>query len=476
MLLCAGVFVGGCASVPKDAGFSDVNKTVSERLGQRIHWNNETEADREVAQSVDRLLHRELSAEDAVQVALLDNQNLQATYEELGIAQAELVEAGLLRNPTLSAEIRFPKSPNYPFEIDFVGDFIDLLMMPIRKRAAGAAFEAAKLRVTDEVLKTAAEVKIAFYRAQGAQQLLEVRRSISAATEASFEAARRLHHAGNITDLDLAEERAMFEQSKIDLTRAEAEATDAREALSALMGAAAMRTKWTMARRLPELVSDGGQPASQDLESLAVAQRADLAAARQDVERAAQSLGITKSTALISAANVFAHVEGDAEGPVTAGPGIEVPIPIFNQGQPAIAAQQARLRQSRRKLGAMDVQVRGEVRRARISLDAARTRAEQYAKVIVPLRHQIVEEKQLQYNAMLIGVFQLLAAKRDEIDAGREYVESLRDYWIAQAELERAVGGRLSASKTTAAIPTTAPATSQESQHEQGHQHEHHHH
>src|SRR5712691_1544592 len=142
----------GCANVPREAGFSEVEQTVAARTGKRIHWSQGNDADRSVKAAITSMLQKELTVDDAVQVALLNNQSLQATYEELGIAQAELVEAGLLRNPTLGAEVRFPKHVRLPVEFDLTQSFLDLLVLPLRKRAAGAAFEAAKLRVTNEVL------------------------------------------------------------------------------------------------------------------------------------------------------------------------------------------------------------------------------------------------------------------------------------------------------------------------------------
>jgi cobalt-zinc-cadmium efflux system outer membrane protein len=442
LLMTAVALVGGCVAVPKDAGFRDVRAEVAQRTGRRVDWNQGTAADRAVADAIRTMLRDELTADMAVQIALLNNQTLQATYEDLGIAQAELVEAGVLKNPTFSAEVRFPKSPQLPFEFDVTQSFLDLLYLPMRKRVAAAAFEAEKLRVTHEVLEVVARVKTAFYRAQGAAQLIEMRKSIAQATDASYDAATRLHDAGNVTDLALAQERALHEQARIDLAKAEAEALDAREELTALMGLWGADVAWTTAPRLPD-VPQADVP-EQGLESLAVSNRLDLAAARRQLEATARGLGLTQSTALFSEVNVFAHFERDSDGTKTLGPGIELPLPIFNQGQPAVAAAEARLRQSQRRYAALAVEIRSQVRRARNKMAAARDRAGYYGRVVVPLRHEIVQQTQLQYNAMGVGIFQLLEAKRDEIDSGREYVEALTDYWVARSELERAVGGRLS--------------------------------
>jgi cobalt-zinc-cadmium efflux system outer membrane protein len=300
-----------------------------------------------------------------------------------------------------------------------------------------------------------------------------MRRGVVAATDASYEAARRLHEAGNITDLMLANERALHERAKIDLATAQRAALDAREELNAVMGAWGGQTAWTLSPRLPELPAAEIDPAH--LESLAVSRRADLGAARREAEAAAQRLGLTRSTALVGDLTVGGHMEKETDGALTVGPSVEVPLPVFNQGRPAVAAAQARLRESEKRYAALAVKVRSQVRRARDGVTAARDLAEYYGRVVVPLQHQIVQQQQLQFNAMQVGVFELLQAKQAEIDAGREYVEALRDYWVARAELNRAAGGRVEATvpATRPASPgpdsTTRPSTDQAS-------HEHHHH
>jgi cobalt-zinc-cadmium efflux system outer membrane protein len=124
-------------------------------------------------------------------VALVTNASLQVEYEELGVYQADLVQAGLLRNPVLFStgrfSDRFPSGLNLKFEA--AQNFLDLLLLPTRKRLAGDKFERAKLRVADRVLGMAAETRRAYYEALGAHQAALIRRFIAEAAEASYELA-----------------------------------------------------------------------------------------------------------------------------------------------------------------------------------------------------------------------------------------------------------------------------------------------
>ena len=200
------------------AGFSDVSTTVEARSGKRVVWNLGTELDAQVAQEVRALLHDTLTADGAMQVALLNNRELQALYAELGVAQADLVQAGLLKNPVFDGVALFPVGGG-PAKLDLnvALDFLDIFYIPLRKRVAAARFEEAKLQVTGAVLDFAATVQAAFYRHQADEQMIELLQTIAQALTISFEVAQRLHAAGNITDLDLARERALLEEAKLQL-------------------------------------------------------------------------------------------------------------------------------------------------------------------------------------------------------------------------------------------------------------------
>lgn len=398
--------------------------------------------------AVRSLLGKDLTAYDAVQLALLNNLSLQATYQDLGIAQADLVQAGLLKNPVLTVERRFA---GQAAEVDVVQDFLELLTIPLRKKIAAAQFEAAKRRVGQAVVDLAADAQSAYYTLQGSEQMLEMRQSVAEATSAAAEASKRIHDAGNSTDLEFRNDQKLALQAKLDLAAAEAEVVLDRERLNVLMGLWGPQTRWTIGNHLPGLPTE--EPKGEGLETLAIRQRLDLAASRQEVEVAARSLGFTDATRFFSEITFAVHYEHEIEARHSTGPALNFTVPLFDQGQAAVARGSALLQQSQLRYAAAAVEARSAVRSAYARLITARQRAEYYRREVLPLQAQILEQTQLQYNGMFLGPIQLLQAKQTQIDAGREYIETLRTYWMARTDLEKAVGGKLPG-KT----PSTKPA------------------
>jgi cobalt-zinc-cadmium efflux system outer membrane protein len=431
----------GCASPPQQAGFGEVRDAVAERTGQPVHWNRGGPEDEAAAEAVRAMLSEELSRETAVQIALLNNRRLQATYEELGLAQAALVQAGLLKNPIFAGAIRFPLSDGSA-ELDFsiVQDFLNILYTPLRKRVAASEFEAAKLRVTGDVIDLTGRTEAAYYRLLADEQTLEMRHQVVEAGSASFEAMKRLHEAGNVTVLDVDTERALYEQARLDLARAEAAVIESRERLNRLMGVWGAETQWTTARRLPEVPAE--EPDLDDLESRAVAASIDLGIARQELVSFGERLGLVKATALVPALEAGVTSERE-EREWEVGPAIALPVPLLDQGQARIAAAESDLRRRQQAYTALAVEVRSAVRAARQRLLTARNTARHYRDVMLPLAERVVAQTQLRYNAMQVGVFQLLLAKRQQILAAQRYIEALRDFWLARTELEQILRGRL---------------------------------
>lgn len=430
----------GCAASNQARSFDTVSGTIEERIAKQVAWDRGNGADEQLEQSVDGLLANELTADDAVQIALLRNRTIQATYEELSIGEADLIAAGLLSNPVFDGEVRFESGGSgTALELAVVQEFLNIFFIPLRKRIAGAALDESTVRVTVAVLDLAGEVRRRYYGYQAAEQLFEMRHTVLSATEASYDLATRLHEAGNITALELANERALYEQSKLSASAAEVEADVVREQLNALMGLWGEETSWKTSPRLPNPVPF--DVTCQDFERNAVARSLDLEVARVSATRAAARLGLARPFAIYDEADIGVSGEREVSGEWTVGPAFSVPIPLFNQGQAAVMGAQANLRQAQERYAAVAVEIRAESRAVHRRVTLLYAQAQHYVQVVLTLRHQIVEETQKQYNAMQVGAFQLLQAKQQEIEAGAAYVATLRDYWLARTDADQIASG-----------------------------------
>jgi cobalt-zinc-cadmium efflux system outer membrane protein len=455
--------LSACTSTSTDNAFTDVQQILSDRTqNHRIHWNKNSPADAAVAAEIQKLLAAELTPQAAVQIALLNNRSLQATYEDLSIAQADLVAAGLLRNPIFEADIRLPAAGagGTGLELALVQDFIDLLYIPLRTQLASAALQRAKLRLAGNVIDLAGQTRAAFYDLQAAMQTQELRQQVVSATAAAYELAQRLRTAGNIRELDLHNERALYEQSKIDLRAAELQTLRARERLNTLMGLWGEQTQWTIAARLPDIPAD--DPPLDNLERTAITRSLDLDIARQQIIESGNSLGIAQPLALLGEFEAGATAEREPEGHWSVGPTFAIPIPLFNQGQPQVARAQAELRRARQNYYASAVAIRSQVRTARAALIAARETAIYHHKVLLPLRKKILDETLLQYNAMQIGAFQLLLAKQQQIETANAYIRALHAYWLARTELDQILSGRSASFQPLPDAAGSSPAPQRE--------------
>jgi cobalt-zinc-cadmium efflux system outer membrane protein len=462
LLLIPVTLVSGCAAVRPDAGFEEVQKMAIKSGDYRLFWSKDSTGDPAVDTMVDQLISTPLTIDAAVQIALLNNPALQATFEDLGVSQADLVEAGLLKNPVFFGQARFPEGGvgNLNLEFDLALELLNILMRPARRQLAAEQLVQTQLRVAEEVVVLASEVRTGWYETAGAHMFVDLQRQITQASRLSYKMALRMHAAGNQSALNLAIERSAYEQSKIFLADAEKYLFSTRERLTRLMGLWGPRTQWKLSGKLPDIPPD--DPPLTRLESHAIVNRLDLAVARKEAEILARALGITIDWRWFASAEVGINAERETDGQWITGPNLTFELPLFNQHQADIARLEARLRRSQKQLAALAVDIRSEVRALRNELVTARRRVDHYRGVMVPLHEKIVKLTQEEYNYMLTGVFDLLTAKKQEYDAYRQYIDAVRDYWIVRTNLERTLGGRLPAA--TAAAPTRGTLAPPESE------------
>ena len=443
--IAAALALPALAGAPKEPASRPVEKTVKERTGFAVRWQEDAAAREAALGQVRGLLQKPLTMNRAVQIALLNNRELLATFEDVGVSAADLREAGMWKNPSFNLSVRFPdRAPSGAnWEEAAVFDILDLLMLPLRKRVAAEHLAAAQLRVADEAVRLVAEVKMAVYALQADGALLAHRRTVAEISHAGLDLTQRQHEAGNVTDLALGQQQAAYNSMRLELALAENQQRGHREKLNRLLSLWGGDTGWKIAGDLPAL------PASdvplRGLESLAVTQRLDLTAAHRELAGLVRALGLTKTYRYIGALEFGVDTERSPDRQNVTGPTLRLEVPLFNQGQARIARGEAELRRAERKLEALAIGIRADVRTMHDKLASEREAARFYENEIVPVRRAITAGMLLRYNGMLAGNFELFATRAEQIEAEQKAIETMRDYWITRAELERAVGGNLRA-------------------------------
>jgi cobalt-zinc-cadmium efflux system outer membrane protein len=456
--------LAGCASMPAPQGVGAVRSLVDARTGSSVSWPAISETRAAIGQRVESLLAQPLSRESAVQIALLRNPRIQIEYARLGIAAADVLDASRLSNPGFSVSDLQPVSGNVASLVNagLSQSFSDLLLLRARKRLAVGEYERAQLLIADSLMELAAGVRSAWYAYVGAEQIAAMRDKVATAAQASADLAGKFHDAGNLSELQLALNQAAATQARLAVARARAEVSRARAALSELLGLQANENRWTITARLATPVRQEDAP--DRLLELARAQRLDWAAARREVTLLEESLSTTKRYRWIGSVDVGVAAERDPDTRAKlVGPTLSLQLPIFNQGQGAIARMQGRLDQKRGELDALGINIETGVMLGTERVQAAREIADAYRTELLPQRETVVARSQENLNYMLIGSFELLLAKQQQYDAYQGYLEAVRDYWLAREDLTRTVGARLP-SESTVAEPTLSPDESPQSE------------
>ena len=430
--------LGGCATLSSDGGFGPVEQTARDRLGKDVKWAR-SDADRDaVDQRVAQLLERPLSADDAVQIALLNNKGLQASFGELGVSEADRVQAGRLPNPGFSFG-RLQQGSGLEIDRSVQFNLARLLMLPMVNQIESRRFEQTRGAVALSVLSLASETRKAYYLALAAEETGRYMLQVQVAAEAGAELARRQAQAGNWNKLQQAREQSFYADAALSLARSEQARGAARERLTRLMGLWGLQTQFRLPERLPDLPKAPSD--LPDIEQTAMAQRLDVRAAKLGTEQLAKNLGLTRATRFINVLEIGAVRNSYNDAPTQRGYEISVELPLFDWGGARVAKAEAIYMQAVDRAAETAVNARSEVRGAYANYRSSYDIARHFRDEIVPLKKRISEENQLRYNGMLIGVFELLADARSQITSVNGYIEALRDFWLAQADLDMALIG-----------------------------------
>ncbi|QTS88551.1 TolC family protein [Ectopseudomonas khazarica] len=454
-LLCALSLLAGCASFSEDGGFDAVQQDAERQLDKQVLWARDDAGRSQIEARVGELLAEPLNLDAAVQLALLNNRGLQAAFDELGIGEAERVQAGRLPNPGFSYG-RLEKGREVEYERGLHLNLARLIALPMTSRLEGRRFEQLQRRTSLAVVELASETRKAWYQAVAAEEGLVYARQVLEAAEAGAELARRLAAVGNFSKLQQAEQQGFYAEAGIAVLRAEQARVASRERLTRLLGLWGEQIAYRLPERLPPLPDAADE--LPEVERLAMNQRQDIQAMRLDVERLAQNLGLTRTTRFVNVLELGVVNNRSNEEPTQRGYEISVELPLFDWSGAKVARAEAQYRQALNRAAETAINARSQVREAYQVYRNAFELARHYRVEVLPLRQRMAEENLLRYNGMFISTFELLADARRQVLAVDGYLQAQRDFWLARADLDMALLGTPNPTLAAAPVASTEPA------------------
>jgi outer membrane protein TolC len=430
--------LSGCATFSKDGGLDEVSALAAERTGQDIRLAKAGSEDGTAQAVLADMLKHPLSAENAVRIALVNNRGLHAALAGLGVAEADLVQAGRIANPGFSFG-RMSGGGETEIERSVMFDLVGLVTIPLRRDIEARRFESAKLAAAIDAVRLAADTRKAYFNAVAAAQSARYAQQVVDAAQASAELAQRMARVGNLNALDQAREQAFSAEATTQLARTRHQATAAREQLARLLGVWGADTGFQLPDRLPDLPVTPREAGN--IEAAAMEQRLDLRLAKLDAQATARALGLTRATGFVNVLDA-GYVNASKSGaPRENGYEIALALPLFDWGGARVAKAQAIYMQSVHRTAHAATVARSQVREAWSAYRTSYDVATHYRDEIVPLRKKISEETLLRYNGMLTSVFELLADARAQVTGVNAAIEAQRDYWIAETDLQAAISG-----------------------------------
>jgi len=353
--------VSGCASFSEDGGFNAVESVADKHLKKEVKWARNDQQSGEIAARVEQLLSETLTADSAVQIALLNNRGLQASYQELGISEAAVVNAGTLPNPGFSFG-RFRKGDEREIERSWHFNLARLLFMPMVKRMADRQFRQTQSVVAGKVVELATKTRKAFYEAVAAQQRLGYMQEVKKTADTGAKLARRMARIGNLTKIQQAREQGFYADAVVNLIRAKRSHFSAREKLIRSMGLWGKQLNFTLPDRLSDL-PDSPQELP-NAEKQAMMQRLDIAGARLSIERMAKNLKLNKVSRFVNVLEFGHERESSNEGDRRLGYEIGFEVPLFNWSGAKTRLAESAYMQAVQDAAQLAINARSEVRDA----------------------------------------------------------------------------------------------------------------
>jgi outer membrane protein TolC len=423
----------------------------STSIGKRTAFA-QTQAENVVLKKqVHGMVHRKtISADTAVQVALLNNKGLQASYANVGLSAADAWQQSTPENPVVSigilgigaAELGLYRA----IEGMFATNILDAKTRKQRVALADINFRSAQLGAVNDTLTLANQTRQAWINAVSAFEAASYLKRAKATSDAGSELASKLGETGALNKAGQAREHAFNAELAGQLAKARLNATRAKEDLTKLMGLWGTEVDYYVPDALPALPRSVGRITN--IEGKALRNRLDLQVAKLGLEAQAAAFGLTDQTQLLTDLEIIAGFEaereadgGETETETTPQIELEFAIPIYDTGKARMRKAELMYLQAANVLAEKAVNVRSEARGAEVSYHASYKIARHYRDVLVPLRKTVEEEGLLSYNGMITNTFELLTDVREKLGASLEAANAKREFFMAQADLTAAIYG-----------------------------------
>ncbi len=433
------LFLSGCSTRSSNSSFEAVRGVIEERISEKIVWRDGVE---EIKRDLLQEIKQEgLTQEKAIQLALINNPDLFAYYENLELGYADLLEAGLMQNPFFSASVRFPSQSGYHLNnlFDAALSFLDLFLIPLRKRAVESEIQVIEAEVGQRVLDLVKEVQTHWLELKALELQLEEEGKIVDLKQMAAGLAGAQKRAGNINALNARSKEIQYEEAIERRKALEADLETAKEKMNRALGLFRKETFWKIAGEI-DWQKDPELPALSRMEKAAIENRLDIEAIRRETNVIAQRAKLkqwwTYSNLLVGVSS-----EMQPEGFTTTGPLVELQVPIFNYGQGEKKRYHARLEQTQKRLLSKAVEACSEVREFFKTANKYRSQLVDLEEKILPDIEQQLVSGQAHYNVMTLGVYDLLDLKESQIQMMIERIQALQHYKKARIELLYAVGG-----------------------------------
>jgi outer membrane protein TolC len=435
--------LAGCASVNIDESVSQTNQELTGFTNGKLSLVQTDEQRQAMASKANDILKEPLSQPAAVELMLTHSPQFQTVLAENWVQAAQAAQGGRIHNPVFAFErLRF----NSELEIGRLLSFglLDLLSFPARQGIARTQVDRAQLQLTSSVVDQVTQVRQAWVDAVAAKQAHSYAQQVFESAQTSAELARRMQEVGNFTRLQRARQQSFYADAAVNLAATRHKATATRETLVRMLG---LNTEQTTQLKLPERLPDLPEAPKAPAEVARHAEdRLDVRMAKQGFGASAKAQGLGNVASFLDLEagvrydTVFDNESGE-RGNVK-GYELELSLPIFDWGGMKRDAMNANTLAAANRLEAT---LRGAQSTLRESYSAYRTTydiARHYRDEIIPLRQTIADENVLRYNGMFIGVFELLADSRDQVNTVVQAINAQADFWRADAALQATVVGK----------------------------------